>query len=175
MLPYGVNVITTRPQEVNSLKFVTIHLADFASRWEPKLHQQDIKLFYPNFATWVQQYYKTLPIWYLGYWPGGSVACQTILLKIFDTLLYNLAGVLDAVFHYSDIIMSAMPSQITSVTIVCWTVYSGADQRKRQSSASLTFVRGIHWWPVNSSHKGPVMRKMFPFDDVIISAKQGDT
>ena len=46
--------------------------------------------------------------------------------------------------------------------------YSGADQRKHQSSASLAFVRGIHRWPVNSPHKGPVTRKMFPFDDVIM-------
>ena len=41
------------------------------------------------------------------------------------------------------------------------TVYSGADQRKHQSSASLAFVRGIHRWPVNSPHKGPVTRKSF--------------
>ena len=44
----------------------------------------------------------------------------------------------------------------------------GADQRKHQSSASLALVRGIHRWPVNSPHKGPVTRKMFPFDDVIM-------
>ena len=43
-------------------------------------------------------------------------------------------------------------------------VYSGTDQRKHQRSASLAFVRGIHRWPVNSLHKGPVMGKMFPFD-----------
>ena len=47
-------------------------------------------------------------------------------------------------------------------------VYSGADQRKHQSSASLAFVRGIHRSPVNSPHKRPVRRNMFPFDDVII-------
>ena len=29
------------------------------------------------------------------------------------------------------------------------TVYSGTDQRKHQSSASLAFVQGIHRWPVN--------------------------
>ena len=40
--------------------------------------------------------------------------------------------------------------------------------RKHQSSASLSFVRGIHRWSVNSPHKGPVTRKMFPFDDVIM-------
>ena len=64
--------------------------------------------------------------------------------------------------------MGTMASQITSLTIVYSTVYSGADQRKHQSSASLAFVRGIHRWPVNSPHKWPVTRKMFPFDDVIM-------
>ena len=64
--------------------------------------------------------------------------------------------------------MGAMASQITSLTIVYSTVHSGADQRKHQSSASLAFVRGIHRSPVNSPHKGPVTRKMFPFDDVIM-------
>ena len=43
---------------------------------------------------------------------------------------------------------------------------SGADQIKHQSSASLAFVRGINRWTVNSLHKWPVTRKMFPFDDV---------
>ena len=60
--------------------------------------------------------------------------------------------------------MSAMASQITGVPIVCWTVYSSTDQRKHQISASLTFVKGIHRWPMGSPHKGPVTRKMFPFD-----------
>ena len=57
--------------------------------------------------------------------------------------------------------MSAMSSQITSLTVVYSSVYSGADQRKHQSYASLAFVLGIHRWPVNSSHKGPVTRKIF--------------
>ena len=67
-----------------------------------------------------------------------------------------------------DVIMSAMASQIASVSMVCSTVCSGADQRKHQSSASLAFLRGIHRWPVNSPHKGTVMRKMFPFHDVFM-------
>ena len=71
--------------------------------------------------------------------------------------------------HYDDVIMTTMASQITSLTIVYSTVYSGADQRKYQSSASLAFVRGIHRGPVNSPHKWPVARKMFPFDDVIMN------
>ena len=64
--------------------------------------------------------------------------------------------------------MTIMASQITSVSIVCWTVCSGTDQRKHQSSASLAFVGGIHRWPVNSLHKGPITWKLFPFDDVIM-------
>ena len=64
--------------------------------------------------------------------------------------------------------MGTKASQITSLTIVYSTVYSDADQRKHQSSASLAFVWGIHRWPVNSPHKWPVTRKMFPFDDVIM-------
>ena len=72
-----------------------------------------------------------------------------------------------AVVHYNDVIMGAVAYLITSLTIVYSTVYSDADQRKHQSSASLAFVWGIHRGPVNSPHKWPVTRKMFPFDDVI--------
>ena len=64
--------------------------------------------------------------------------------------------------------MGAIASQITSLTSVYSTVYSDVDQRKHQSSASLAFVWGFHRGPVNSPHKWPVARKMFPFDDVIM-------
>ena len=63
--------------------------------------------------------------------------------------------------------MGEIASQITSLTIIYSTVYSDVD-KKHQSSASLAFVRGIHRRPVNSPHKRPVTRKMFPFDDVIM-------
>ena len=46
--------------------------------------------------------------------------------------------------YYSDVIMSAMASQLTSVSTVCSFVCSGANQRKHQSPALLAFVRGIH-------------------------------
>ena len=65
-------------------------------------------------------------------------------------------------WHYTDVIMGTLVSQITCLTIVYSTVYSGADQRMYQGSTSLAFV------PVNSPHKWPVTRKMFPFDDVIM-------
>ena len=64
--------------------------------------------------------------------------------------------------------MGAIASQITSLTIVYSTIYSDADQRKHQSSTSLAFLRGIHRGPVNTTHKWPITRKMFPFDDVIM-------
>ena len=82
--------------------------------------------------------------------------------SIADEILWNK--------HYGDVIMDTIASQITSLTIVYSIVYSGTDQIKHQSSASLAFVRGIHRGPVNSPHKGPVTRKMFPFDDVIMAA-----
>ena len=70
--------------------------------------------------------------------------------------------------HYDDVIMTMLASQITSLMVVYSIVYSGVNQRKHQSSASLAFVREIHRGPVNFPHKWPVTRKMFPFDDVIM-------
>ena len=90
---------------------------------------------------------------------------------VVDTITKNhqrAACVMLLLMYYSDVIMSAMASQITGLTIDYSTVSSGTDHRKHQSSASLAFVRGIHQWPMNSPHKGPVTRKMFPFDYVII-------
>ena len=64
--------------------------------------------------------------------------------------------------------MGVMASQITSLMVVYSAVYSGADEIKHQSSASLTFMREIHRGPVNSPHKWPVTQKMGLFDDVIM-------
>ena len=71
--------------------------------------------------------------------------------------------------------MGAMASQITNVSIVCSTACSGSDQLRYQSSATLAFMRIIHRWPVDSHHKGPVTRKMFPFDDVIMYSSDSST
>ena len=64
-------------------------------------------------------------------------------------------------YHYADVIMTKMASQITSLTVVYSTVYSDADQIKHQSSASLAFVWGIHrdrWIPRT---KGQLRGKCF--------------
>ena len=75
--------------------------------------------------------------------------------------------------HYDDVIMTMLASQITSLAVVYSIVYSGVDQRKHQSSASLAFVREIHRGPVNFPQKWPVTRKIFPFDDVIMNRDGG--
>ena len=69
--------------------------------------------------------------------------------------------------HYGDVIMGAIASQITSLTIVYSTVYSDTDQIKHQSAASLAFLRGIHRGTVEFPAKWPVTGNFFPFDDVI--------
>ena len=103
--------------------------------------------------TWnerdVNQSFMTMTVTCLG---GGDFRSRRVV---------NTSG------HYSDVVIT-MVSQITSLMIVYSTIYLGSDQRKHQSSASLAFVRGIHRSPVNSPHKGPVTRKILPFDDVIM-------
>ena len=92
--------------------------------------------------------------------------CKNIKIYGCEQPYHNLS-------HYNGVIMSTMASQITSLTIVYSTVCSGTDERKHQSPASLAFVRGIHQWPVNFPHKGPVTQKMLSFDNVIILSCNG--
>ena len=67
-------------------------------------------------------------------------------------------------WHYGDVTIGAMASQIIGLSTVCSTVRSGArHQRNHESSTPLAVLMGIHWWPVNSPHKGPVTPKMFYF------------
>ena len=98
--------------------------------------------------------------WQFACWCPITTKCQDICSHNDDKV--------QVLYHYSDVIIGAMASQITSLTIVYSNIYSGADKRKHQISMSLAFVWGIHQWLVNSSHKWPVTRKIFPFDDVIM-------
>ena len=71
--------------------------------------------------------------------------CHTVLLvtannvKLSHKVSNNQQRVISFT-HYSYVIMGATASQITSLAIVYSSVYSGADQRKHKSSASLAFV-----------------------------------
>ena len=70
-------------------------------------------------------------------------------------VLICLVVIDDGCFHctpYSNVIMDVMASQITSLTIVYSTMHSEADQRKYESSTSLAYLWGIHWWPVQCCH-----------------------
>ena len=143
----ATNVNTSTPQ----VAFTTTHVG--AS--DDKISQIDTKLWHT--LRIMKSYFQ---------WVTHCLAALTAYIIMFNIRVRN------ATDHYSDVIIRSMASQITNLTIVYPTVYSGADQRKHKSSASLAFVRGIHQWPVNSPHKRPVTRKMFPFDDVIMQALQ---
>ena len=64
--------------------------------------------------------------------------------------------------------MAAMVSQITGISTIRSNISWGAHQIKHQSSVLLAFVREIYRWPVYFPLTGPVTRKIFPFDDVIM-------
>ena len=80
---------------------------------------------------------------------------------------------LKTINHHSNVMMGAMTSQITGVLIVCSTVCSDADQRDIKAPRHWPLWEEIHRSPVNSPHEGPVMRKMFPFDGVIMHQIDG--
>ena len=105
-------------------------------------------------------------------WHSERNTLECLLMNCVLTIPYLYPnGISNAMLHYSDVIMGSMASEITSLTIVYSTVYTGTDKKNHQSSASLALVRGIHRWPVNSPHKWSVTRKMFPFDNAIIYGK----
>ena len=74
--------------------------------------------------------------------------------------------------HYNDVVMTMMASQITSLTVVYSTVYSDAERKTSKLRVTGLCV-GNSPGPVNSPHKWPITRKMFPFDDVIMGLVQG--
>ena len=97
--------------------------------------------------------------------PGTNMSLKKYAVlrsqNIIDINVWKFAFLVQALFsHNSDVKMGVMASQINSFTTVYSTVYSGVDQRKHQSFASLAFARGIHRWPVNSPHKWPVTRNL---------------
>ena len=73
----------------------------------------------------------------------------------------NFQSYIKTLIHNGDVIMSTMPSQIISVSIICSTVCSGADQRKHQSFSSLAFVRGIHRWPEITARRASNAENVF--------------
>ena len=67
--------------------------------------------------------------------------------------------------------MSNMASHFTGKSSVCSAVCWDKYQRKYQSPRYWPFMRGIHWWPEDSHHKGTVRHKAFPCHNVIMSSQ----
>ena len=93
-----------------------------------------------------------------GRWEGNLTVAPLTWILEYETISVNMGacsltqckGSISSFTHYDDVIMTTMASQITSLAVVYSSVYSDADQRKHQSSASLAFVWGIHrdrWIP----------------------------
>ena len=98
------------------------------------------------------------------------------LLNSFAMLIDMFSGVMPrykSSVHCNDVVMGVIASQITSCTVVYSTAYSKRRSKKTPNSASPTFVKGIHRWMMNSPHRWPVTRKMFPFGDVIMIIRLG--
>ena len=85
---------------------------------------------------------------------------------MYAKILQRFSGT-SAPFYYNDVIMSAVASQITSVSSICSAGCYGAD--KKTSKLRVTGLCELNS-PVTGEfpHKGPVTRRMFPFDDLIM-------
>ena len=161
--------IVSRPQCVKGFSFITVSCIFKSASTTTKVQIWYSPVICRSLNTWSkmndQSELKTV------FFNGNDfISTAMHLVCIFHytirgySIMYNFRGNT----HYNDVTMGSMMSQITSLTIVYSAVYSGADQRKHQSSASLAFMWRIHLGPVNSPHKWPVTRKIFPFDDVIM-------
>ena len=105
-----------------------------------------------------------LSIWYQQHW-WPSLCDDVSLIKPGNIIVIDAGKWL---IHYNDIIMSTMPSQITSLTIVYSAVYSRCRSKKTSKLRVTAFVRGIYQWPANSLHKWAATRERFSFDEVIM-------
>ena len=92
-----------------------------------------------NFCTWQVWHETHLPVYR---YTVKASAKFVLMTRKWNTTKWNFNHAGNV--HNSDVIMSAIASQITGVLIICLNVCSVADQRKHQSF--LAFVRGIHRW-----------------------------
>ena len=77
--------------------------------------------------------------------------------------------------HYSDVIMSMKASQTPASRLFTQPFYFRHRSKKTSKLRVTGLCVGNHRWPVNSPHKRPVTRKIFPFDDVIMGVLQQET
>ena len=159
-LRVGITVIlqpTTRPKNGPENGWTRLHLGYLTIPYPARFLQISSNVFF-KYDVWPTKVLRNYCNW--------EQFRRTMSTLLADAGTVTKSG---SQIYYSDVIMSAMATLITGVSIVYSTVCSSTDQRKYQSSALLALVRGIHRFPVYSPHKGPVTRKMFPFDDVIMT------
>ena len=65
--------------------------------------------------------------------------------------------------------MREMASQTTDVSVVAQAFVRAQINKNIKVSASLSFVRGLHQWLVESPHKVWITKTMFPFNDVLMA------
>ena len=130
--------------------------------------------FLPHYWTLVngiQQWpvdstHKGKVIWWITW---KAVEEMVMLLVVWVSMTLKQSHCNETLWHYGDVIMGTIASQITSLIWLFTQPFIQTQiKKKHQSSTSLAFVRGIHRRLVNSLHKWPVTRKMFPFDDIIM-------
>ena len=68
-------------------------------------------------------------------------------------------------WHYNDVKLTSRSLKSRTIRLFFLTAYANP----YQSPHYWPFVRGVHWWPMNSPHKGPVTRKKLACDDVIMN------
>ena len=118
-------------------------------------------LTYPRKSRWIKDDWDIVLNILLQKYRRNSCCSKTKFHMVVCTLGCDLPVKQTHCPHYDDVIMTTMASQVTSLTVVYSIVYSDADQRKHQSSASLAFVWGIHrdrWIPRT---KGQLRGKCF--------------
>ena len=136
----------------NNCMLVVYQFACFRVNYSDVITWIDLQNYWPFLISiWIltAQYKVSVDGHTICLWNSGSVIVNPCCIVVFSTFLFGMDNE-----HYSDVIMSAMAYQITSIWSVCSTVCSSVDQRKHQSSASLAFARGIHRLPVNSRTEG---------------------
>ena len=105
-------------------------------------------------------------------WPIKIKLEQAEFLQVFNyepiNILWIPVPLSCFLVNYTDVIMNC-PGVSIRRQLHCLFNHVLKRTSRKTSKFRVTFVRGIHRWPVDSPHKGPVKRKIFPFDDVIMS------
>ena len=132
-----INLIKSKSQSANFLETGSMS-------WCHRVMETNIS------HNWITNYHRVcggMEWWHLTL--SGFICCRSQNECPMLKLKWNHASLIDLVRyrrwvlkvrslcrHYNDVIMTAMASQITGLTIVCSTVYSRRRTREHQSSAS---------------------------------------